>query len=101
MSCLQLISMDRAREKSMLYSVRLSACGHHSSAINGSSAVAVCQCSSRYNVRWSGTEGTTNGGSMHLEVSSCLIPGRVHGHCGKGPPAGIWNSLWGMKVLGA
>lgn len=101
MSCLQLISMDRAREKSMLYSVRLSACGHHSSAINGSSAVAVCPCSSRYNVRLSGTEGTTNGGSMRLEVSSCLIPGRVQGHCGKGPPAGIWNSLWGMKVLGA
>lgn len=41
-----------------------------------------CQCSSRHNVRLSGPGGTKSGVSVRLETSSCLIHGRVHGHCG-------------------
>lgn len=44
-------------------------------------------------------QGVTTGRSRHLEASSCLIHGRVHGHYGKGPPAGIWHLLWDMKAL--
>lgn len=75
-----LILEDWAREEGT--ALRCSACGYHDSAINGSPAAPGCQGSSRHHVRLSGPGGTKNGASVRLEASSCLIHGRVHGHCG-------------------
>lgn len=85
---------DRAREKRMR--IATTACGHHSSAINGSPAAPGCQCSSRHNVRWCGPEGTKNGESMCSEASSCFIQGRFMGvvQKGLGHEPGIDSGAW-------
>lgn len=72
LSCLRLILGDRAR-KNVLYCVRPLACRPQGS--EWLPCYRSLFCSSRYNVRWSGPEGATKGGSIFGGVQNDAIFG--------------------------
>lgn len=80
--------------------LRRSACGHHSSAINGSPAAPGCQGSSRHNVRWPGPGGPKMEGACIWRHPLALFTEGFVGTVEKG----LWQELGihctqGMKVL--